>query len=368
MSGALSKIRETLIYSTVVYDGKGHVRKQVDEDNRKTAVIWSVVEIAFWILCLLISINDEDFQRCRALYITALVLSTVTLVLSASVARKSPKLTPIIVVAMQIFLIGAGIGLSFFQWDIRSATFVAAVLIVPVMFVCDTIQPLVCVVLGIVAFAILGPYVIAPDVFSWTFKTLLIFSVAGVLIGHIINKSRFERYSYAESALELAELRDKFAHYDQLTELRNRRAYSEKVEQLELDMPSACCVVMADINGLKQANDTYGHHAGDELIIGAAECLKRSFEGIGKVFRLGGDEFCVIAEGTEEDVAERLLIMEQMAASWKGEHINGISISYGVATAQDNPDVDSVLKAADRAMYEFKRDYYTTSGRERRHQ
>jgi len=63
---------------------------------------------------------------------------------------------------------------------------------------------------------------------------------------------------------------------------------------------------------------------------------------------------------------ERLLLMEQMTSGWKGRLVDGVSISYGLATAQDNPDIDSVLNAADQKMYEYKRNYYTTSGRERR--
>ena len=53
---------------------------------------------------------------------------------------------------------------------------------------------------------------------------------------------------------------------------------------------------MSDVNGLKEANDTLGHEAGDELIIGSAECLEKSFEGINTIYRLGGDEFTVIVE------------------------------------------------------------------------
>ncbi len=127
MPKVLSTIREELLYSTVVDDGKGRVRKRIDEDNRKVAVIWSVVEIAFWVLCLALSINDELFERCRPLYVTAVVLSLVTLVLAAFVAPKAPRLVRPLVIAMQLILLGAGIGLAFFQWDVRSATFIAAV-------------------------------------------------------------------------------------------------------------------------------------------------------------------------------------------------------------------------------------------------
>ena len=73
--------------------------------------------------------------RCRPSYIVVLALTIITFVLAAFVAPKSPKLIRFIVLAMQLVLIGAGIGLAFLQWDVRSATFIAAVLIVPVMFV-----------------------------------------------------------------------------------------------------------------------------------------------------------------------------------------------------------------------------------------
>lgn len=366
MTGAFSKIRDELLYSAIVSDAKGNVRKRIDKDNRKSAVIWSIVEIAFWILCLAMSVNDPMFEKCRILYIVVLALSIITLVLAAFIAPKSPNLTRFIVVAMQLILIGAGIGLAFLQWDVRSATFIAAVLIVPVMFVTDTLQTLVCVVFGIVVFMIIGPNVIAPDVYSWTLKSLVIFSIAGVLIGHIINKTRFERYAFAESALELAELRNKFAYYDQLTELQNRRAYSEKIAQLATEMPPTCCVVSADINGLKQTNDTYGHAAGDEVIIGAAECLRQCFEDVGEIYRLGGDEFCIIITKEIDDIPERLRRLEQITASWRGKLIEGLSISYGVAITHNKTDIDSTLRAADHSMYEYKRNYYMTSGIDRR--
>lgn len=366
MSGAFSRIRDELLYSTVVSDAKGNVQKRIDEDNRKSAVIWSIVESAFWILCLAMSVNDPIFEKCRMLYMVVLALSIITLVLAAFIAPKSPNLIRFIVVAMQLILIGAGIGLAFLQWDVRSATFIAAVLIVPVMFVTDTLQTLICVALGIVVFMIVGPNVIVPEVYSWTLKSLVIFSIAGVLIGYIINKTRFERYAFVESALELAELRNKFAYFDQLTELQNRRAYSEKIAQLATDMPPTCCVISTDINGLKQINDTYGHSAGDEIIAGAAECLRQCFEDVGEIYRLGGDEFCIIITKEVDDITERLHRLEQITADWKGKLVKGLSISYGVAITHNSPDIDSTLRAADHSMYEYKRNYYMTSGIDRR--
>ena len=95
------------------------------------------------------------------------------------------------------------------------------------------------------------------------------------------------------------------------------------------------------LNGLKKANDTLGHSAGDELICAAANCMKFAFASYGKIYRIGGDEFVV-------------LIQE--------------SVSYGVvkSSEQSFDSIHSVSKLADERMYQNKKEYYTTSGNDRR--
>ena len=123
---------------------------------------------------------------------------------------------------------------------------------------------------------------------------------------------------------------------------------------------------MADINGLKQMNDNLGHEAGDELIIGSAECLRQSFHHDEWIYRVGGDEFCVITDGTAENVEKCLKQLEVVGSQWKGRHVNGISISCGHASDKEFDDFDSMLKAADERMYAFKSNYYRITGKERR--
>ena len=74
----------------------------------------------------------------------------------------------------------------------------------------------------------------------------------GIAIGHFVDKERFERHVFAQSAVKLAELQTRYAYYDQLTGLKNRRAYEEEVERLTKEVPKECCIVMVDINGLRK--------------------------------------------------------------------------------------------------------------------
>ncbi len=123
---------------------------------------------------------------------------------------------------------------------------------------------------------------------------------------------------------------------------------------------------MADINGLKEINDSLGHGAGDELIIGAAECLKKGFEGKDTIYRLGGDEFSVILESGKADTEKCLERMKKVCSGWKGKYIDGISISCGTASAEEFSDYDTLVKKADERMYECKEHYYESTGKDRR--
>lgn len=109
----------------------------------------------------------------------------------------------------------------------------------------------------------------------------------------------------------------------------------------KLDLNTEWAYISLDLNGLKQANDSLGHSAGDELICGAANCMKFAFASYGKIYRIGGDEFVV-------------LIQE--------------SVSYGVvkSSEQDFDSVQEISKLADERMYQNKKDYYTTSCNDRR--
>jgi diguanylate cyclase (GGDEF)-like protein len=111
---------------------------------------------------------------------------------------------------------------------------------------------------------------------------------------------------------------------------------------------------MADINGQKEANDTYGHDAGDELISGAAECLSRGFEEAGTVYRLGGDEFGVIfCHHTKKEIDEFIKRVSEKVS--KNDFKFNFSFSVGTAKYAKGMSVTDLLNAADKEMYEHKR-------------
>jgi diguanylate cyclase (GGDEF)-like protein len=142
--------------------------------------------------------------------------------------------------------------------------------------------------------------------------------------------------------------------HDALTALPNRR-------QLIIDLSAAVAsathtaprtLAMFDLDGFKSYNDTYGHFAGDQLLSRVAQRLDASVSSIGRAYRLGGDEFCVLldtAQNPEEIIAR--------AAQAMSDHGTGFAIvaSYGIAAIpEDAEDLSTALQIADTRMYANK--------------
>lgn len=156
--------------------------------------------------------------------------------------------------------------------------------------------------------------------------------------------------------------------YDALTGIENRYAYENYIKKLSSRPYSSNLVfISADVNSLKKVNDTQGHMAGDELLIGAATVFSQTFEEYGKVFRTGGDEFQAIIN-TDKNLEEIQSCFINNMNNWKGKLVQNLHISIGYACSKDYEKVNyaDLSKAADFAMYKDKAAYYERSGINRR--
>ena len=153
---------------------------------------------------------------------------------------------------------------------------------------------------------------------------------------------------------------------DALTRCLNRHAYENDMKKLNLS--EEWVYISADLNGLKQANDSYGHMAGDELICAAADCMRDSFHEYGKVYRIGGDEFAVIITENTSQVEELIHGFDSNVANWHGKLVDSMTVSYGwvFSTERNWGSAYEISKAADARMYQSKERYYKESGADRR--
>ncbi len=149
------------------------------------------------------------------------------------------------------------------------------------------------------------------------------------------------------------------ARTDELTGLPNRRALLEELEA-RTDRNESFTLTIADLNGFKRYNDTFGHPAGDALLKRLGHKLARACDGHGTAARLGGDEFCVLLDGNvPPDEAHALL---QRALGDEGEGFCITSSTGSVAVPEEARDSSSeALRLADTRMYAAKMSAYPGS-------
>lgn len=148
------------------------------------------------------------------------------------------------------------------------------------------------------------------------------------------------------------------AFHDQLTGLYNRHAFVKHTTS-DMFQPVGCTLVMLDLNELKKCNDTFGHDAGDRYIIAGAKVIEDTFGQYGKVYRMGGDEFCVLMQNVEESVVEQACCMlqqntEKFNASSGELFCMQIACGYMGYVGERDFNIEDTLRRADHKMYKNK--------------
>lgn len=145
------------------------------------------------------------------------------------------------------------------------------------------------------------------------------------------------------------------SYHDKLTGLFNRAWFDEQIRLLEADELFPYTVIIGDMNGLKVANDLFGHKTGDTLLAVTAEILRRSCRDSDVISRLGGDEFAILLPGAGEEVAKE--VCQRIRAACDATRMKPLnpSIALGYATRKHSGEpLEELLKEADDRMYRNK--------------
>jgi diguanylate cyclase (GGDEF)-like protein/PAS domain S-box-containing protein len=154
------------------------------------------------------------------------------------------------------------------------------------------------------------------------------------------------------------------AFHDTLTSVYNRQFFMDRLaaalEQLTIDPNLHFAVLLLDLDGFKSVNDSFGHGAGDLMLIEIADRLTKSVRADDIVARVGGDEFAILVQGFEKpgyvaSMAERVVEVVRHAVQLGGQEVFS-SASIGAAFATKYYRLpEEILRDADIAMYEAKR-------------
>ena len=212
-------------------------------------------------------------------------------------------------------------------------------------------------------FVIIG--IVIQEVLGGEYRTAYISMTVGAAMMFI----HFSEFYFMSADARIKQQRSQLM-MDALSGVFSRHAYMIEMEKWK-DTDKIRDDITAfsiDINGLKAVNDTAGHDAGDKLIIGAARCIEKSIGGMGRCYRIGGDEFVVLARMKKEQIEEALMRLDREAEAWSKDKEIRLSLSAGYARAEEyhGLTVEELVKKADQAMYAVKAEYYQQNGLDRR--
>ncbi|MBV9101453.1 MAG: EAL domain-containing protein [Candidatus Dormibacteraeota bacterium] len=195
---------------------------------------------------------------------------------------------------------------------------------------------------------------------SFDARDLQLFQTLAIQTCTTLENGRLER-----SIARLSELQEQLTHqafHDSLTGLANRTLFGDRIEhalQRAARVGRSVAVLFIDVDDFKGVNDTLGHAAGDALLVGVADRLRRSLRRPDTAARLGGDEFAVVLEDVHnvqeaEMVAKRIFDNLRTPFEANGQAVK-VRVSIGVAfsdAAEDN--ASALMRHADVAMYAAK--------------
>lgn len=171
---------------------------------------------------------------------------------------------------------------------------------------------------------------------------------------------------YSGIAKDISELLDKerkieyLIYHDNLTDFKNRHFFDQKIHEINRIENYPLCIISCDLNDLKNVNDTLGHHKGDQMIVKAAEIIRRHMPNKEYLIRTGGDEFLIFLPNTEEETAYNIRESIKKDIETVSTNEFPLSIAYGYYVKKTyTEDIREDIKMSDKLMYQNKNKYKT---------
>ena len=348
----LSKIKTYLQYGGLTKEQHDEILTEVVSANRVVITIASCIYalvIAFYMSFYVLYNTSSEILIADSVWL----ISALVLILASRVSK--PNVSNIVT---GIFIVYSHLLMLYFTFihPERPATlFLISIVFIPI---CLMIVPLT-TLLFTVPFSILF---IATSPLYRTFEfqgaeqvECFLFTIVSMVFSFYISYLRGKQ-------IWLTRENSQLANRDVLTGLYNRTRYQSVVNYFLKDpIPGNMTVVYIDVNGLHELNNSKGHTEGDKMLMLVAQCLKKHF-GDGHTFRIGGDEFvCFSIASYEHESYEKICAIKEEIEPY------GYHISTGIASSvPEKSFLTDIILEAERRMYEDKKNFYLSSGHERR--
>ncbi len=349
----IGKIFEFFYYGGLSEKYRVNISTEIDEANRRSVIVYSAISMVAFIAMTLISLSEKSaVSKNWSFYVAGTIIMAVMLALNLHVAKNDRRITRMSAYLFVITLLAIGILLAVSSKDDVTASYMVFLFVAPLLF---TLRP------GSISLIIIGSdllYMICmyriqiPELFQKNIVNAVVYGSLSIFVSATMIRTRIEKFEADYENRILMET-------DQLTGILNRHSFVQYIEHFqETGSVTGMKACMFDVNGLKNVNDHIGHHAGDEMIRGAAACLENVFSRYGYCYRIGGDEFVAILPDRSPSEEELIDMLNKQLRSFKGIFVSNLSVSCGIVVGTEEDNITTLLRKADNRMYENKASFY----------
>ena len=344
------KLKAILLYANATPKEWASIKPELHRSNRTRLTVFSAVAAVFLLVMVLLTLPLPQYDSAN--YLLPLVFCLIMLA-GARLAGSRPVLLDHLVVIFIAMLYAFSINVSTLSNPTQTAgTFLAFMLTIPLLMILRPIENIGLIVLFEAVFSAMVLLVKENPAIRYTDITNgVIFAAISMIISTYMTCIAVENFVIKDRMTHLAS-------FDQLTRLQNRNAYELSLPGYPARAAASLSCVYLDANGLHELNNQKGHDAGDRMLKTVANALSGQF-GSGDCFRVGGDEFIAFAPDVSPAELER-----KTAALRRTVEKSGYHASLGVSTRSvDGLDMYTLVKAAEKAMYQDKSEFYAATGR-----
>lgn len=327
------------------------VAPEISEANRSSVVIFSLVCLLFLLIMVVVSFLLPQLQNSRYLYLSSAVVVGLIFYLAHTRAKGNELLTLILMYSMCVMMLMFGIVLGTVNSPHElCASYIALMLTMPQMFTDRPWRMYALIFSSVAVFIVM--VVLYKDPITWSSDIInaLVFGGVSSVCCTYMMKIKVERFCLVDTVRHMAET-------DQLTGLRNRNSYEQRlVSSAILGAKSIFCVYV-DANGLHELNNTQGHAAGDRMLQYIATAMQNIF-GRGDTYRIGGDEFVAFGVDKDEELMSKMVVRLKQAVESAGYHV-AVGMEH---RSMDNLEIGKLISQAEQKMYRDKNEYYAANG------
>lgn len=348
------RIKQYALYGDTDAESYKCVKERIEEANRRTSKIFSVVALVLTFIMFLLSFTTEGLVNSRYVYLSGSGVSVI-LIFFAFFPKKAPIITYLSVYTMFYgFMLFSIVLATVTRVNSQAVSFIVLIIFVPLIWTDRPIRMAIGQVLSVVAFIIVASHTKSGELLSVDITDSVIYGTLSVVSMFVVYRAKIRGYVFEHKLHIMSET-------DQLTGLNNRNCYELRIDAYKSMYKNSICCVYIDVNGLHELNNTRGHKLGDEMLCSIADIVKNLF-GTKDTYRVGGDEYVAFAlDVPEEEIKKRIHEMN-LRITERDYHA---AVGYELCDDKD-ADINKLIVSAESKMYRDKAEYYKKNERSSR--